>query len=99
MSLAICNLHAMAEGVRLTLLYADNQNHGPAWVPIVSGVVWNVMSRVGCLDCFLHYVSRRRWKPNNTCSPDLGSGVFRHFICLGCARAHSVGAGCPSGVG
>ena len=59
-SIAICNLHAMAEGARLTLLYVDNQqNHDMVGilVPIVSGVLWNVLTRIGCLDRFLHCVS------------------------------------------
>ena len=58
----------MAEGARLTLLYVDNQqNHDMVGilVPIVSGVLWNVLTRIGCLDRFLHCVSRGRWKPNN----------------------------------
>ena len=67
-SIAICNLHAMAEGARLTLLYVDNQqNHDMVGilVPILSGVLWNVLTRIGCLDRCLHCVSRGRWKPNN----------------------------------
>lgn len=67
-SIAICNLHAMAEGARLTLLYVDNQqNHDMVGilVPIVSGALWNVLTRIGCLDRFLHCISRGRWKPNN----------------------------------
>lgn len=83
-SIAICNLHAMAEGARLTLLYVDNQqNHDMVGilVPIVSGVLWNVLTRIGCLDRFLHCVSRGRWKPNN-CSKLLRESGF----CMGYPR-------------
>lgn len=60
-SIAICNLHAMAEGARLTLLYVDNQRHDDLLallVPILSGVAWNVLTRIGCLDSWLHFISR-----------------------------------------
>lgn len=83
-SIAICNLHAMAEGSRLTLLYVDNQqNHDllGSLVPILSGVLWSVLTRIGCLDFFLHLVSRGRWKPNN-CSKLLRESGF----CMGYPR-------------
>eukprot|EP00435_Cladocopium_sp_Y103_P015408 s1896_g3.t1 len=67
-SMAICNLHAMAEGARLTLLYAESLQNDE-WtilIPVICGVVWNVSMRIGCLDRFLHFISCGRWKPNNS---------------------------------
>lgn len=83
-SIAICNLHAMAEGARLTLLYVDNQRHDDLLallVPMLSGVVWNVLMRIGCLDCFLHFISRQRWKPNNS-----GKLLRESGYCMGYPR-------------
>ena len=84
-SIAICNLHAMAEGSRLTLLYVDNQqNHDllGSLVPILSGVLWSVLTRIGCLDFFLHLVSRGRWKPNNCSKLLRESGAAEMLCCL-----------------
>lgn len=67
-SMAICNLHAMAEGARLTLFYADSLRNDE-WtilIPVVCGVLWNIWMRIGCLDRFLHFISCSRWKPNNS---------------------------------
>lgn len=83
-SIAICNLHAMAEGARLTLLYVDNQRHDDLLallVPMLSGVAWNVLTRIGCLDRWLHFISRHRWKPNNS-----GKLLRESGYCMGYPR-------------
>lgn len=88
-SMAICNLHAMAEGARLTLLYVDNleSQNWDILVPIVSGVLWNVMVRLGGLDRFLHVVTNGWRKPNN------GSRLLRESgYCMGYPRFGAVGA-------
>eukprot|EP00435_Cladocopium_sp_Y103_P036369 s214_g9.t1 len=88
-SMAICNLHAMAEGARLTLLYVDNLE-SQDWdilVPIISGVVWNVTVRLGGLDRFLHVVTNGWRKPNN------GSRLLRESgYCMGYPRFGAVAA-------
>lgn len=88
-SMAICNLHALAEGARLTLLYVDGvENPSPSiLIPIVSGVLWNILLRIGFMDRFLHLVSCKRWKPNN-CSKLLRESGY----CMGYPRFGAVGA-------
>lgn len=89
-SIAICNLHAMAEGARLTLLYVDNQRHHDLLallIPMLSGVAWNVLTRIGCLDRCLHFISLHRWKPNNSSKLLRESGY-----CMGYPRFGSIWA-------
>lgn len=88
-SMAICNLHALAEGARLTLLYVDGfENPSPSiLIPIVSGVLWNVLLRIGFMDRCLHLVSCQRWKPNN-CSKLLRESGY----CMGYPRFGAIGA-------
>ena len=35
-------------------------------VPIISGVLWNVLMRIGCMDRLLHVISCKYWRPNNS---------------------------------
>lgn len=88
-SMAICNLHAMAEGARLTLLYVDNleSKDSNILVPIISGVLWNVMVRLGGLDRFLHVVTNGWRKPNNGSRLLKESGYY-----MGYPRFGAVGA-------
>ena len=66
-SIAICNLHGLAEGARFTLLYVDNlSGDSGILVPIISGVLWNVLMRIGCMDRLLHVISCKYWRPNNS---------------------------------
>lgn len=36
-------------------------------IPIASGMVWNVLMRIGCLDRLIHLLSQGRWRPNREC--------------------------------
>ncbi|CAK9037882.1 Uncharacterized protein SCF082_LOCUS22361 [Durusdinium trenchii] len=88
-SIAICNLHAMAEGARLTFLYVDyleNQDWSIV-VPILTGVLWNVLARFGTLDRVLHIITCGWRKPNN------GSKLLRESgYCMGYLRFGAMGA-------
>lgn len=81
--MAICNLHALAEGARLTLLYNENLENPSLTilVPMISGVLCNVLVRMGCIDRFLHIISCKRWRPNN-CSKLLRESGY----CMGYPR-------------
>lgn len=67
-SIAICNLHGLAEGARFTLLYVDYMSgDSRILVPIISGVLWNVLLRIGCMDRLLHVIScKYGLRPNNS---------------------------------
>ena len=70
-SVAICNLHAMAEGARLTCLYVESKESRDTFgllLPIVCGVAWNVLTRLGGLDRVLYSVSCGWRKPSNGAS-------------------------------
>lgn len=88
-SMAICNLHAMAEGARLTLLYVDHVQNQDLTIlmPIISGVLWNVMARLGGLDRLLHIITRGWRRPNNSSKLLRESGY-----CVGYLRFGAVGA-------
>ena len=87
-SIAICNLHGLAEGARFTLLYVDYMSgDSRILVPIISGVLWNVLMRIGCMDRLLHVISCKYWRPNNSSKLLRESGY-----CMGYPRFGAVGA-------
>ena len=66
-SVSICCFHSMAEGARLSLLYLDNysnQNYD-FLLPMLMSVLWNVLTRLGCMDRFVSAVTGGRIKPQN----------------------------------
>jgi len=66
-STAICSIHALAEAVRFSLLFMDyKENRWKILIPILIGVIWNVLLRIGFMDRCLHMLSCRRWKTNNS---------------------------------
>lgn len=67
-SAQICMVHGMAEGARLMLILADisqstSDSDSTFLVPIVSGVVWNVIVRCGAVDRLLAIITRGRRTP------------------------------------
>lgn len=91
-SAQICMVHGMAEGARLMLILADiSQSTSDSdltfLVPIVSGVVWNVIVRCGAVDRLLAIITRGRRTPT-WCSLLLQQAKY----CMGYPRFMAIGA-------
>eukprot|EP00435_Cladocopium_sp_Y103_P009292 s2211_g2.t1 len=91
-SAQICMVHGMAEGARLMLILADiSQSTSDSdltfMVPIVSGAIWNVMSRGGAFDRLLATMTCGRRTPT-WCSLLLQQAKY----CMGYPRFMAIGA-------
>jgi len=92
-SIGICSFHAMAEASRFMFLYVDysrsNRDGLNILLPVISGVIWNVLMRIGFMDRSLHLLSCGRWKPKNS------SKFLRQAgYCMGYPRFGAVAALC-----
>ena len=66
-SVSICCFHSMAEGARLTLLYLDNYSSQDYdfLLPMLVSVLWNVLTRLGCMDRFVSIITAGQIKAQN----------------------------------
>ncbi|CAL1133227.1 unnamed protein product [Cladocopium goreaui] len=100
-SAQICMVHGMAEGARLMLILADisqstSDSDSTFLVPIVSGVVWNVIVRCGAVDRLLAIITRGRLGiPPLSNVSDLSrafsAGGPRHGVVSCCSRPSCMG--------